>query len=925
MAAEKVQRWSGMTRTVGDWDGLRRDNELWFKDGDCYVHLYAQGASRRGPSFCIPFRVLRQKKCTSLLDVCCAQIASRDGLETQQLLSLSSPLTLPSHEYGIVNLYIPAPEHTSRHDSFRWHVTTRNFFAFLLSKPLVGYNMGEAFVDVQERIKLFRSGHLDNQQDFLQYAEDQGYRDFAECTDYALASLYYAEVYKLRSAWIDAFAHCVGMNESLSLSPEYTITSRLTKALITRAHLEVDLHLGHVASALSKFLEEDLSSAYLGLSSGARRHMNRFRRFLHSFYVKKYGYWPPPRGSPFPKALYKSMYFDFQNLYYYLADTESTANFALQGPASGGICVLQNVDSFDKRHKFTPQPHPLPLIPNYTETSKNAGSQKALRQLALAPQHNKANTAQTVSAALLAATNSHDAAVVNSSIVREYAQFEQVYSSTLNQRDEKVSVVDARKARWFLIYGTLQYLASALRAPKEVRDVDTADYPLCCLLPDQSSWSSTSTASTPSVVSPAISTITAINVPQAIDEFLNSSDSDFTSIRPDCQREDYFSTRTTSQRGSVDVPAPLKVSTSSPSRSFGSISLSGRNSRRNSSVLKSQARCEILVQRYGNGLNEATTSSPTQDVSNSTPTNQSNRSSLSILPEGAGPETSWIRPSSPPVPQESSSFLNKTSPRPRTPTLDAAELAKYYSFALSNNSDIDMSRSDSTSSHHSQVWSEVSNYSSSSSAYEEHTDRHSKTVEDSGLLGGLVPVTNTPVPTRNGSPTKPSAPTAIAHMQAFRFSEEEEDTVSAFLVPQEPNYEHIHPALRPPHADIGLALSSPTPLKTSPIVSVSTCSPSYNEDAAPAPSVPGPLRKKTSLLSVARPGTTTSPTIGLSYNDVAATAPACQERSPRRGASLRRPLDTSPGVCAAIKEAEKRAKAEKNKHRMSVLRRFYAF
>jgi hypothetical protein len=243
MAVDRVQRWSGMTRTVGDWDGLRRvsrpyhphlrplsnhvkDTELWFKDGDCYVHLYAQGASRRGPSFCIPFRVLRQKKCTSLLNVCSAQIASRDGLETQQLLSLSSPLTLPSHEFGVVNLYIPAPEHTSRQDSFRWHVTTRNFFAFLLSKPLVGYNMGEAFVDVQERIKLFRSGNLDNQQDFLQYAEDQGYRDFAECTDYALASLYYAEVYKLRSAWIDAFAHCVGMNESLSLSPEYTVSTQ---------------------------------------------------------------------------------------------------------------------------------------------------------------------------------------------------------------------------------------------------------------------------------------------------------------------------------------------------------------------------------------------------------------------------------------------------------------------------------------------------------------------------------------------------------------------------------------------------------------------------------------------------------------------------------------------------------------------------
>lgn len=28
MAVEKVQRWSGMTRTVGDWDGLRRVSTL---------------------------------------------------------------------------------------------------------------------------------------------------------------------------------------------------------------------------------------------------------------------------------------------------------------------------------------------------------------------------------------------------------------------------------------------------------------------------------------------------------------------------------------------------------------------------------------------------------------------------------------------------------------------------------------------------------------------------------------------------------------------------------------------------------------------------------------------------------------------------------------------------------------------------------
>lgn len=140
-------------------------------------------------------------------------------------MNLSTSLTLPSCEPGVVNLFIPAPDYASREDAFKWHVTTRNFFAFLLGKPLVGQHMGRTFVDLQERIQLFRSGHLDNHHDFLQYAEDQGYRDFAECTDYALASLFYAEAYKLRPAWIDAFAHCVGMNESLSLSPEYAVCS----------------------------------------------------------------------------------------------------------------------------------------------------------------------------------------------------------------------------------------------------------------------------------------------------------------------------------------------------------------------------------------------------------------------------------------------------------------------------------------------------------------------------------------------------------------------------------------------------------------------------------------------------------------------------------------------------------------------------
>jgi hypothetical protein len=240
MSQATVQRWAGLTRTVTDWDGLRRvciaffqhrqsanslkDPELWFDDGDCHVHFYAQGASRRGPSLRIPFRALRQKKCGSLLSVCYAETVSSTGA-TSELVSVSSTPSFLTREAGTINLYVPAPDEAGREDSFRWHITTRNFFAFVLGKPLVGYHMGQTFVDLQQRLHLFRPNLSTNHQDFLQYAEDQGYRDFVECTDYALASLFYAEHYKLREVWIDAFAHCVGMSDSVGLSPEYGVSA----------------------------------------------------------------------------------------------------------------------------------------------------------------------------------------------------------------------------------------------------------------------------------------------------------------------------------------------------------------------------------------------------------------------------------------------------------------------------------------------------------------------------------------------------------------------------------------------------------------------------------------------------------------------------------------------------------------------------
>ena len=59
----------------------------------------------------------------------------------------------------------------------------------------------------------------------MDYAEQQGYLDFVDCPNYALAMLQYAEHYKLHDVYVDAFAHCVGMNDDLSTSTEFDVSS----------------------------------------------------------------------------------------------------------------------------------------------------------------------------------------------------------------------------------------------------------------------------------------------------------------------------------------------------------------------------------------------------------------------------------------------------------------------------------------------------------------------------------------------------------------------------------------------------------------------------------------------------------------------------------------------------------------------------
>jgi len=569
------------------WLTSFQDSELWRNDADCLVHLYGKGKSRRGPAFRVPSKIIRETRCERLFSDSYVKRYS----SFSDALSDSGYSSAASSE-GSREIFIPAPDDSVRTDAFHWHITTRNLFAWMMNRPIVGASLGTAFVDLLERMLLLRPATTDNVEDCLLYAEGMGYLDFAHSPDYALAFLRFAEQFQLRDLWIDAFCHCVGMNDSLSLSAEFEHVSIVTKALITRASLEMDLHLGRVSRALGNILEDELSATFLGLSAPERAHMDRFRSHLHSYYVAKHGYWPPPAGAAFDKDLLINMCNEFHDLYDYLVDNESTYDLAGQ-KASGGLCVLQNVNAFNTRHNYEPLDHPLPLMPDCQHLERSVQGQRSLRPLRLSSRSTRNVTLLSARAALFTATNNVGADVESCPLIQAYIDFEH---DSVSRPEEKLSMSDARKVRWIMIYCTLQMLVSVTRSAEEVRDTWSPSYHMCCLVAESATMFQT-TNKTALSLHPALRSCEVLDDSSttstpSIQEEVENEDGDLyespMSIQPDCERRDYFSHAPTYQRSesySSLNPAPLRIADSSLSRNASFKSLGRRMStfsRRNS-------------------------------------------------------------------------------------------------------------------------------------------------------------------------------------------------------------------------------------------------------------------------------------------------------------------------------------------------------
>ena len=178
---QTIKRWNGITREAISWNSLPRDPELFFPTGNCLVYLYPAGHSQRGPSFRIPYHLLLYSGCRPLVQQC---LVSRMNISSPDHVMLR-PLSHGAVNYSVSQdarsyLYLYPPTGLSRDEGYSYHITTRNFFAWLLGVPLVGTDPVSALLDLKARMDIWRDPHTNNLEAIFEYARQQAYGDFEE-------------------------------------------------------------------------------------------------------------------------------------------------------------------------------------------------------------------------------------------------------------------------------------------------------------------------------------------------------------------------------------------------------------------------------------------------------------------------------------------------------------------------------------------------------------------------------------------------------------------------------------------------------------------------------------------------------------------------------------------------------------------------
>ncbi|KAL8827578.1 MAG: hypothetical protein Q9191_003102, partial [Dirinaria sp. TL-2023a] len=281
--AASMKRWSGSGKPADAWGKLAKDPELWDEGGDTLVYF---GYQRPEASFRIHSSLLENTKSEILISKlrdgwrpCAKPTATRLHDPSHNSRANKGPLSSLNPNSRIkYEIHFPAPEGASRLEILRYHTTTRNLFALLLQKPLVGLTFYQALTDLLERIKLYMPHSTTNPAQILvQHILKLSLHDISNDPGAAAGLLAWSEDIEVRWAagWREGFVHCAGMYKHVQSLPEYRDLSNSTCVLLNRAHLELQARVEELEWRLASFEFEDLWSPSSSPPSATERNKDK--------------------------------------------------------------------------------------------------------------------------------------------------------------------------------------------------------------------------------------------------------------------------------------------------------------------------------------------------------------------------------------------------------------------------------------------------------------------------------------------------------------------------------------------------------------------------------------------------------------------------------------------------------------------------
>ncbi|KAK4242835.1 hypothetical protein C8A03DRAFT_10918 [Achaetomium macrosporum] len=426
-------------------------------------------------------------------------------------------------------MYLPAPSNLPPLDQLRYHITTRNVFALLSHASLVGFSLFQALTDLHSRLESYMPRTSDNLGTILRYISGKGLDDVRNDPETAVSLLAWSESSEVRweAGWRESFVHCAGMYTQLETCADFKHVTPITRGLLERVSLETQLRVHAAEERLAEFEYSDMwpsSVAVTANTSGpvviapAKAAMDRLQQFFVQYYTQQLGAWPPPvlrspGGLPaqvgeeeediwLSRTVAQLLQKDFAALYDYLVNRDIVWDESEARPSRKWMMVSESGNQgfetdtpdlpmtdmlieFDNKHRFPHIPYPYPLVPvsivpsssptkegsaggmfGGKSAKKNASRTNGGGRMGADERRIQLAYTEATNICILGSDFSH------SDLVDAFSKFEKT------DHLGRIDPFTARRARWVLIYGILQTLASVSVDAPGIRYKDDVSYHL---------------------------------------------------------------------------------------------------------------------------------------------------------------------------------------------------------------------------------------------------------------------------------------------------------------------------------------------------------------------------------------------------------------------------------------------------------------